>query len=369
MEKLEKEVVKKCGSLNKDDCLKAVLHKHLVQNVRHEQILVLIPKQGGVPEAVCTAIGWNRKSTKNATTLRDMINVDEVSTSPSEWLCVLLLLKKPEPEDPQLVGAMEYCYMVCVTHACDTGDPWVPWMLPYLPGKHKVNLNNLLITALSTHSPAAIEQNIDTMQVVKGVVLFFKNPNTTFFTSIFPTSAQWNAHALNLWISLLIMVNVTEGYQVYLKCLEWATKSEISDSKQFQSQLEPHLQKIGKISEEWQSWQTKILNEMLKNGVKPLLESLPLTDLFRIKGMFYKPLIDQLTKTAIDKKTKEGRVEADKDPTRFAASKKLPKNTEEVEKGWWGWGWDGLTSLVSRSLVSLDRRTQLASYYLPSSGW
>ena len=369
MKKLEKEVVEKCGSLNKDDCLKAVLCMYLLQNVRYEQISVLIHKKGGVPEAVCTVFGWNIKSMKNAITLKDMINIDKVSTSPSEWLCVLLLLKNPTNiyEDSGLLVAMDHCYMLCVTHACDTGDPWVPWMMPFLPQKHTVNLNNLLITALLTKSPVGIDKNIDTMQVVKGVVSFFKEPDDSFFYNIFPDTARWNAHALNLWISLLILVDVTEGYQVYLKCQEWTEKEESEESEEevgggdgtdkFVNKLQPHLKKIG--GSVWRIWQSKFLTEiLLKDGVRPLLNKMHLTELFRIKEMFHKPLIEQLTKKAIDKRKERKVQDPDKDPTHFAPQK-LPKNTDEVEgPSWWPWTWGDLSSQLG-ALLKINERTQV----------
>ena len=348
MTEMDEQVVKKCRSLNKDDCLKAVLRRHLVQNVNHEQILVLHP-QKGVLEAVCTAIGWNIMNTKNATKLIDMINVDKVSTSPSEWLCVLLLLKNPTNiyEDSRLLVAMDHCYMLCVTHACDTGDPWVPWMVPFLPKKHTVNLNNLLIndlliTALCAQSSDSIEKNIDTMQVVKGVVLFCEDPRHEFFQKIFlkPTNGKtYNAHALNLWISLLILVDVTEGYQVYLKCQKWVTKSKNKTEfandlgapvkpgymdktkNKFVKDLFGHLKKIGeKGPQKWSEWISgpkSFLEALLTgNSVDQLLENLPLTELFRIKELFHKNLITQLTQIVIN--SKASFIDKQNDPNYFA---------------------------------------------------
>ena len=103
-------------------------------------------------------------------------------------------------------------------------------MLPFLPEKHTLQLNNLLILALITQSSDGLVETIDTMPVVKGVLLFVKNPNETVFQTIFKVAnnnTQWNAHALNFWISLLVLVDVTEGYQVYLKSKNWAAKKQI----------------------------------------------------------------------------------------------------------------------------------------------
>ena len=350
-------IVQECKKLNVGDCLKAVIYGHLIENVRYKQILVLVTQQG-LPEALQAAIGWptDKKKNNSISSLVNMVKPQEVSTSPTVWLCLLLLMKKtPEnaaKADPGLVAAMEHCYSLCVTHGCDTGDPWVPWMLPFLPEKHTVDLRNLLITALYTRSAASaadIVENIDTMQVVQGVVLFFDNPTDDFFKNVFKpgTGTPWNAHALNLWISLLILLDVTEGYQVYLECRKWAKKEPADTTEQitqqtaeFKREVQKHLSNIDlPTGHPWKLWQINFLGLLVGNNVFPLVENIEQTELFRTKEFFHKLLIGQLTKTAIEQnKKRTPSKDAHKDAHQFTPKKTDTVNTESAN--WWGrlWG-------------------------------
>ena len=335
-------IVQECKKLNVGDCLKAVIYGHLIENVRYQQIVVLVT-QKGLPDALQAAIGWptDKKKNNSISSLVNMVNPQEVSTSPTVWLCLLLLMKKtPEnaaKADPGLVAAMEHCYSLCVTHGCDTGDPWVPWMLPFLPEKHTVDLRNLLITALYSRSVENIVENIDTMQVVQGVVLFFDNPTDDFFKNIFKpgTGTPWNAHALNLWISLLILLDVTEGYQVYQVCRKWAKKEPADTTEQtaeFKREVQKHLSNID-LHTGLLHWQSNFLGLLVGNNVFPLVENIELTELFRTKEFFHKLLIEQLIKTVEQNKKRTPSKDAHKDAHQFTPKKTDTANTESAR--WW----------------------------------